>query len=236
MSNEITDEKLLAYLDGEAESQIAAQIEESTEHLNRAKELARLQNRLMTRLYRRICPESTELGEYHLNLLSKKHAWAIKQHVAECPHCSRELAQLREFLGEERPTLEPALAEQMKELVAQLVSGPRKGGLSGVIGQSPVFGLRGDKQDAQIYEADGVQVIIDIQKDAERPSLKNMLGLITGIRAQAYQINLYFEGEPVANTQVDDAGNFVVSAISSGEYQLTISGPGVEIQILSLRI
>lgn len=236
MSNEITDEKLLTYLDGETDPRITAAIEASTEYKNRAAELAQQQNRLMTALYRHTCPESSELGELKLGFFSKKQARAIIQHAEECPHCTREIAQLREFLDEESPQPGSTLSDQIKVLVAQLISAPGNGKLAGTTLQTPAYGLRGNKQDAFVYEADGVQVIIDIQENAKSASHKDLLGIVTGLEAQAYRINLTFEGKTVADSQIDEAGNFVVSEIPLGEYKLRIIGPDVEIQILRLKI
>lgn len=232
MFDEITDKHLLAYLDGEAESRIVTQIEESTELRNRAKELAKLQNKLLTKLYRRMCPDSIELGEFHLGLLTKKQARAIEKHVAECPHCTQELAQLRKFIGEEDTTLEPGLSEQLNVLVARLVSGVQKGGA----GQTPAFALRGDEGETIIYEADGIQVVLDIQESADSSSHKSVLGLITGLKGQGYQASLLLEGKVIADSQVDSVGNFVLQEISTGEYDLIIRGPDIEIQINKLRV
>jgi len=176
-----------------------------------------------------MCPDSTELGEFVLGLLSKKHARSIEQHASECLHCSREIAQLQEFLKAEDAAQATGLAEQMKVLVAELVSGVQKG----AAGQIPALDLRGEAQDAFVYEADGVQVVIDIQESAESRTHKNLLGLVSGLTAQAYHIHLIFKGKTVTSSQVDEAGNFVIPV---GEYQLIIRGPDVEIQILSLNI
>lgn len=236
MTSEITDEELLAYLDGEAESQLAAQIEGSKEHLSRAKELAQLQSQLQTKLYRKMCPDSTELGEFHLGLLSKKQARVIKQHVAECLHCSQELTQLQEFLGEESSNHIAGLAEQVKVLVAQLVSSATGAAGFEYTGQIPTLGIRGEKEETYVYEADGVQIVIDIQDDVEHLGHKTLLGLVTGITARNFVVDLIIGGDLVASSRVDELGNFMISGISPGKYQLNIQGPEVEIQILTFQV
>jgi hypothetical protein len=232
MTKEIKDEEILAYLDGKAEALIGAQIEDSKELLDRAKELARIQNRLTAKLYRHECPDSTELGESLLGLLSNKRGRAIKLHVSGCPHCARELAQLKEFIGTEEANLRAGISEHVKVIIADLVSG-----IAGSEGRlTPAYGVRGEDQVALVYEADGIQVVIDIHDNSQYPSQKNLLGLITGITAQDYQINLIFKGKSIASSLVDTTGNFIIPEIPAGEYQLIISGPEVEIQILKLKI
>jgi hypothetical protein len=232
MAKEIKDEEILAYLDGEAEASIVAQIEDSKELLGRAEELSRIQNRLTGKLYRRECPDSTELGESLLGLLSNKRARAINLHVSDCPHCTRELAQLKEFVGTEESTQRTGISEHVKVIIADLVSGiaGSEGGLT------PAYGVRGEDQGALVYEADGIQVVIDIHDNSQHPSQKNLLGLITGIKVQDYHINLILKGKTFASSLVDPTGNFIIPEIPTGEYQLIISGPEVEIQILKLKI
>jgi anti-sigma factor ChrR (cupin superfamily) len=60
--------------------------------------MAKLENQLSKVLYRAFCPETLELGEYQLGMLSSKQANKIQTHLAECPHCRAELAQLKSFL------------------------------------------------------------------------------------------------------------------------------------------
>ena len=73
---EIGDAELLAYLDGAADAEVAAKIEGSEVHLKRAKELARMNNRLTAKLYRHTCPDLLELGEYHLGMLMQEQVQA----------------------------------------------------------------------------------------------------------------------------------------------------------------
>src|SRR6185503_18641157 len=103
---ELEDYQLLAYLDGEANQGITSHLERCEYCHERANALARFQDRLKSRLYRVSCPSSLELGEYHLRLLPAPQMLLVAQHVRECPHCERELAQLQDFLSELMPTPE----------------------------------------------------------------------------------------------------------------------------------
>jgi hypothetical protein len=233
---EIDDEQLLAYLDGQADPEVVTQIERTEIYLKRAQALARVQNRLVAQLYRLECPETIELGEYHLGMLSREQTRAIEQHLRVCPHCSREIAELREQLAEEQPGENSTLLARIDVLVARLVSSAA--GASGFehAGKVPALGVRGKNEETYIYEADGFQVVIDIQEDGEHPGHKVLLGLITGTAANQFEIDLIRDGEIVANSHVDDLGNFIIPGISPGEYQLNIHGSKVEIQILTLQV
>ena len=68
--------ELLVYLDGEADQEISAHIEECPHCRERAAKLARVQDRLSKVLFRVTCPDPVELGEYHLGLLAGERALA----------------------------------------------------------------------------------------------------------------------------------------------------------------
>ena len=62
--------------------------------------MAKLENQLSNALYRAFCPEPLELGEFQLGMHSAQQANKIRIHLAECPYCRAELAQLISFLEE----------------------------------------------------------------------------------------------------------------------------------------
>jgi len=228
----ISDETLLAYLDGQVDPQIVAQIEGSTEYQRRAKELAQLQGQLLSKFYRQLCPDSMELGEFHLGMLSKENSQAVKKHLEECPHCRQELADMQNFLAEDVRAIEEGMVDKIKVLIAQLMSDVTKG----LAGRTPAYALRGEEQDVLIYEADKVQVTLDFQAASDDKSYKNIFGLVTGLQSQGYLVTLIRDGKIIKHTQVDEIGNFIISMVSFGEYQLVIRGTGLEIQINDLTI
>jgi hypothetical protein len=232
----IGDAELLAYLDGEADSDVAAQIEGSEIYLKRAQELAKLTNRLTAQLYRLACPDSLELGEYHLGMLTREQTLVIETHLAECPHCSRELAQLSEFMVEEQPEPGPGLPEKVKVLVARLISDIAGEISPGEMAPVPVFAVRGEEGETRVYEADGIQISIDVLDDGEHPGMKVLLGLITGISAEGFEVQLLSNREQVASTEVDDLGNFELPGPPAAEYEILIKGTGVEVHIPAIRV
>jgi hypothetical protein len=230
-ASEIGDAELLAYLDGETDAEVTAQIEGSEVYLRRAQELAKLTNRLTAQLYRLACPDSLELGEYHLGMLAGDQAQAIETHLAECPHCSKELAQLSGYLVEEQPETGPGLVEQTRILVARLVSDISTGLTPGELATAPAFVVRGEEGETRIYEADQIQISIDILDDGEHPGMKVLLGLIMGINAEGFEVRLNSSGKQMADTKVDELGNFDFSGLSKAEYEVIVVGAGVEVHI-----
>ena len=233
---EIGDAELLAYLDGAADADVAAQIEGSEVHLQRAKELARMNNRLTAQLYRHTCPDSLELGEYHLGMLMQEKAQAIEAHLAECPHCARELAQLSEYMVEDQPEREAGLSEKVKVLVARLISDIAGDKSLGWLAVASPSAVRGDEGETLFYEADGLQISIDLHDDGEHPGTNILLGLITGTPAKGWEVRLITGNEQIESTEVDDLGNFEFSGLLTGEYEIMIAGNGVEVHILAIKV
>lgn len=232
---ELDDKQLLSYLDGNADEATISHLKGCAHCRERAQALDRLQKRLTSRLYRLNCPSPIELGEYHLRMLLASQMLLIAQHVRECPHCAREIAELEKFfLGELAPT-GSSLLGKAKVLIARLVGGKEGDQKSGEF--SPVFaGLRGEDEEPFIYQADGVRIVIDVQDDAEQMGFKTLLGLVTGLESNEFTIQVSQEGQVVATSSVDEIGNFIISHLSPGHYKLMLSGPNLEIHVQSLPV
>ena len=238
---ELSDRDLLTHIDGEADDEVVAHLERCPHCRERARRLSSLQDRLTTQLYRVTCPPSLELGEYHLGTLPDDRAPAVAQHLAECPHCMRELAQLQGYLVELTPDLEPNPLERIKErarvLVARLVNGGLKPGLLAQPALAPAYaGVRGEREEPYLYQADDVQIAIEVQEDAERPERRVILGLIIGTELAGLEAHLWQSEERVAVIPVDELGNFVIPDLAPGDYELILSGAEVEIHIQELQV
>lgn len=240
-SPELSDRELLIYLDGEADHHTLAHLERCPHCREKARRLTRLQDRLTAQLYRITCPPPMELGEYHVGMLPRDQAAAVAQHLAECPHCAREVAQLRDYLTELSPALEPGPLERIKKrarvLVARLVNGGLETGLLARPALAPAYaGVRGEEDEPYLYQANDVQIAIDVQDDAERPDRKVILGLVIGAEPGGLEAHLWRADQRVAVIPVDELGNFVIPNLAPGSYELILSGPEAEIHIQDLQV
>jgi len=233
------DARLLAFLDGQPDEPIAAHLRDCSYCRGRAQRLERMEVVLRSLLYRMSCPSPQELGEYHLGVLAGKQARAIGRHLAECPHCAREVAQLESFLGDLAPVHAPSLAEQIVEQIDVLVA-RLAGGVSGLLPTpqlAPVpAGVRGGGSGPAIYEAAGVRVYMTSQPAEDRGARRELLGLLTGVDAAGFGAYLWQGGRLVATALVDAGGNFVVHDLAPAPYELVLSGPGQEIYIERLEV
>jgi hypothetical protein len=238
---ELDDSALLAFTDGNADDRVVAHIERCPHCRERAEYLAHLQNRMTAELYRIECPPSIELGEFYLGLLSGGQAAAIAQHLSTCPHCTREGAQLEQYLAELARAHDSMplqrIKDRVKTVVAQLIQGA--GALDGweTPSPTPAFAtVRGEQQAPQLYQAEEVQVVIGLQEDAARPGHKVVLGLVMGMDLGDVEAHVWQSSRLILTTQVDDLGNFVISDLAPGRYELILSGPEIEIHIQDLEI
>ncbi len=193
-----------------------------------------IEKKLTSHLYRIDCPPSEDLGEYHLNMLTNKQTQAVRQHVALCPHCSQELAQLATYLADLAPELEYSLREKVQIWVAQLMPSGFDAPLSPSV--TPAMAFRGETNAPLMYEAGEYQLNLEIQDDPAMPEHKSILGLLIGGDGSIFEAELWQNGRFIQQTTIDDLGNFVFTNIQSGTYDLILSQHIAEIHVKSFRI
>jgi hypothetical protein len=234
---ELDSRELLTYIDAEAEPQVVAHLEQCEYCREKAHRLAHLQERLTSRLYRLTCPSPAELGKYHLDFLARDHIAEVARHLVDCPHCTRELAQLKDFLGELTPDLAFSPLRRIRVLVAELIGRASEMGMPGSSAPAPAYaGLRGEDEGPYLYQADGAQIIVEIQDEAGGQNRKVLLGLVTGVDPQALQVHLWEADQLVTTVTVDELGTFVIPNLTPGTYELILSSPEMEIHIQTLTI
>lgn len=225
---------LMAFLDGEIDPETALHLKQCNYCRNRVETLVHEQNILTSRLYRISCPPTEELGDYHLRMLSAPQMLVVAQHVRECPHCTREIDQLEEFLSDLAPASEINLVERAKVLIARLVSGQEGSTAPG----EPSFALRGENKGPITYEADGIVIVLDIQPVNEENA--NILGQVAADDQDLWTgsiVTLKQAEEAQTTGSLDDLGAFRFEQVSSGSIQITISSPhGMDVQIPNIDV
>lgn len=191
--------------------------------------MADLERQLKNKLYRVDCPESLELGEYRLEMLTAERRRSIREHLQICPHCRRELTSLDFMLEDLKSDLSPGVMARVRVWVGELLS-TRSNAMD------PVFGLRGDSGTGQAYDfqAGEARIMIEVQENAQ--GQKTLLGLVLGINQQDLTAALWQQGERLQQVAVDELGNFVITDIPSGEYDLIVSRPDEEYHLQSLKV
>jgi hypothetical protein len=196
--------------------------------------MANMEDSLMARLYRADCPEPAELGEYHLGLLAPERVALLKTHLAGCPHCAREVAQLQTYLADLAPDLETSLVERAKVAIARLLPRPTADATTmGGLG----LALRGEETiGPQLYEAGEAQLSLEVQPQPDSPGRYTLLGLLLGVEPAGITAHLWQADQPAGTAEVDEIGNFTLGPLERGRYQLILSGPSLEIHVQELMI
>ncbi len=188
-----------------------------------------LEEKITAQLYRLDCPSPDELGEYHLHLLSREQTATVRNHLRLCPHCTQELAQLQHFLADLAPDLQFTFRERLQVWLARLLPSE-----SGAL--APALALRGHADRSLMYEANDVQINLEIQDDPAHGGHKTLLGLVMGGADAAFEAHLWQAGELMQISRVDELGNFVFAGVSSGIYDLMLNRVTAVIHLPALSI
>ncbi len=240
----LSDSELLAYLAGTADVVATAHLAECGACRARAAQLDAVEKRLTASFFRFDCPPSLTLGEYELGLLGVADTRAINAHLQQCPYCTSELATLQSYLADVAPTIdtEPTATRltRVRIAVAQLVEELSTLGAFGGL-TAATAGIRGAAGDQLVYTVaelgEDVQIIIDVQADAQNPTQRVILGLILGLPApQQITAHLWYLDRAALTTPVDNLGNFVLAGLAPGAYDLILSGSEAEIHLQNLAI
>jgi hypothetical protein len=143
--------------------------------------------------------------------------------------------QLGEFL--EEPTSRPDIIQSARVFIAKLISGGGTDQEQAGSSISPAFaGLRGEEDEPFIYQVGNVQIVIDIQDDVEQIGHKTILGLVTGSESKEFIVQVSQEDQIIATSSVDEIGNFVITQLMPGDYEIVLEDSEGEIHIQSIQV
>jgi hypothetical protein len=167
--DEITEENLLAYGNGEADEVAIEHIDQCPYCAERALALATDQLAIRILFHRAECPDAHALGEFRLGLLTADEGAATKHHLESCPHCTTEVKDLDRFLQEVPIALVvPPVQRQVKRLVARLAPSPTDPAT-----QQPALAFRGAAAaPPDIYQAENIRMVVGLEADGLRAGRK----------------------------------------------------------------
>jgi hypothetical protein len=191
-----------------------------------------MQNYLTAQLYRLNCPTPLELGDYVLGLLPAGRSALVAEHLRDCSHCTGEVSQLTDYLGDLAPAPKANPLEQVKVLIARLVGEVQPGKLFGGATFAPAYAaLRGGTPGPITLQADGILILLEVQPGAEgRVDILGQIDADEQDRWTGASIELRQAGSLLATVSVDDLGTFRCVLVPTGltELQMTpIRGPVV---------
>lgn len=217
----VSPDDLMAYADGEADARTSAHVASCSACAAQAGAYAQEQRVLLSRLYRVDCPSTLHLGELSLGLLDPDDALGVRAHLALCPHCRDELAALDAALRDDPLAALAPAPGRLARIVARLLPAPAPG--------VAYAGVRGAAESsARTYEADGVTISLSVDPEgAGREQRMTLLGLVldeTGAELPVGDpVRLLRGDQPVTETTLDEMGNFALSNLDAGVYDLEVT-------------
>lgn len=211
---------------------------------------------LLSHLYRRQCPNGTQLSLYCAGLLPMDEQIHVATHLLGCPLCSAEAAETRRFLAQVEPLPVPSpaassLSHTIRRIFATLVTPPLE---SNLVKRGSVPTTEWPRQ----YQAESVNLSLHLSRNSKKEYV--LLAIMTstepavsidafeGVVAELYTVQRaggersedksqhMFAESPTARTQVDDTGNMVFRAVPRGNYTLVVHLPGHELVIEEVTI
>lgn len=238
---ELQSEQIAAYLDGEADDRVRQHLERCTYCRTKAVAMAQAQNEMRAMFFRRRCPTSDELRDYHFDLLDEAEAVEVTRHLYTCPHCTHDLFALRKFIAQEvvveaqpTPSLLGTVLERIRFVVAELIQG-------GGSAMQPAYGVRGAKTlheatDHLLYKTGDLRIGLNIQTDLHLPEYKIILGSIIGSDIADTIVHLWKNNQLVGSSPVDELGSFMFTGLLAGRYDVIISNTTNKVLIAGLAL
>lgn len=195
--------------------------------------MADIEHQLKQKLYRVFCPDALELSEYASGKLKRARIQEIRRHLKQCPHCTRELSLLKEFIAsvsEDLQQQKSGFVNPINVWIAQLISP------SPFSGAAPAMGMRGAEQNVLQYQAGDAQISLEIQDDLDQAGAWAIIGLVSGVLTTVMRAYLWQDGRLVAETPIDELGNIAFSGLAPGAYDLIIGAEAVEIHVQNFQV
>lgn len=214
---ELTDDILLAYLEGDVSRQVADRIEHSPELSSRAEQLSGEVNILNKTFHRAACPKAGDIGDYYLEILPEDQRRSIHDHLKTCAFCTRELAVYRMQLGPPIKTGSGAnLLDNVKVFLATLADLTRPAPKG-----TPVFAFRGSETRLRVYQAEQVAITLDVRSAEETPDMFSVKGMVAGMGSERTDVMIWREDHLVETLSLV-RGGFQLDQLQGGKYELVV--------------
>lgn len=239
------DEDLLSlvYDEGSLSTQEQAHFDQCLLCQRRLASYSDLNDVLLTKLRRGLCPSAIRLNYYCLDAVPAEERVSLASHLLDCPRCADEVTDIRRVQAafEPFPAVPPSLGTVVRRLLATLVVQQAQ-----PITRSATPNTGWPRQ----YQAGTLDLSLHVSRQSNGEAM--LIGILTssdahitvdafeGVEARLY--NAPYNGEvaenaePLLTAQVDEIGNLLLEPIPTGAYIMLICLPDQEIVIEGLTI
>jgi hypothetical protein len=185
-------------------------------------DLVATEQRLRQILYRFDCPSPLTIGEYVLDLVGAQSRTELAQHVLDCSLCDEELRVARTFLATDLVAPTPGVWQELRRVVAFLITPPAQPAYWMTRGSEPNGGWE--------YRAGPVKIVVGAIRGKRRGTMA-VDGLILHDFALPEaladrEVTLSHTAQPqlqVHATRTDDLGSFAFEDVVAGTYRLEVT-------------
>ncbi|MBK9943518.1 MAG: hypothetical protein IPP13_18085 [Kouleothrix sp.] len=249
----LDDLALIAAIDGEAEPAVVEHLRICGYCAARAQHYAELQGLLRRQFFRMFCPSGDTLIAFYEGTLAAAQHCHLQAHLAECPHCARELRFLGQLNADaingrsppaswftiNAPTIrEPfvsataQLTQPLKHIIATRTMAQSSSSVSDFYGAA-----RAHMPISQYaYQAENLQITLGVRPVAQRTDRHVVIGSLTLSDAPDINLNnavayLSRQQQTISVVEIDELGRFVLDNLLPGIYQLAFRLPDREVII-----
>lgn len=230
MTRHFEDWQLDMLLGGDGTPEMEAILASSSADQARLAELQHNEQNLISSLFRVECPTSLSLGELQLNLLDHKASNAIHAHLNLCPHCTQEVAMLAEMVTQPVFQSLPSnpFAQKRDSILKRIIMSVQRlvGDMSA---PSELVRVRGKSWNGY-YEGEDYMLSLTRQQNERGSALE---GSIFGPSVGGYATLKEHSGITYQGA-INENGAFSFDGVASGDYELIITTPQVELVVPEL--
>jgi hypothetical protein len=244
---ELDDLALIAAIDNEADADVLAHLHACPHCAARARHFAEFQGQLRKQFFRMFCPTSESLIAYHQGRAARSERESIREHLAECPHCSRELQFIDRLTGTTHFGPSPPdpwniLNASAREAIAGTARRIFAQPAPSTASHMAYGALRGANSAVQYaYHAENIQITIGVRQVAQRADRRVVVGMLEIDDAPAADTipasaSLLHQNTIIRTTELDELGSFVLDDVTPGTYRLALRLPDREVIIETLTL
>jgi hypothetical protein len=223
--------ELEAYASGEDLPHVAKHLDHCPACRKRVADYQAWERRLNRILYRFDCPSPDRLRLYHWGQLSSSEQSRIDRHLAVCPPCAAELAEMTEDAETVSESMDRARqAADEADLILARPAAPERQFM-------PI--LRGETREVLLFEVDDAALSINLeQEDSGAYTLFGQLLLSNPTLSVegCARVRPYHADRAPVRSILDVNGGFALPDLLPGTYQLVVDAPDFHIIVPNLTL
>lgn len=230
MKRLLEDWELDRVADGEGTPEMQRTLAASPTDQKRLQEIRQEEKILRQALFRADCPSTLTLGEWQFGMVASEQAYLIQSHVAGCPHCGAEVADIQSAMNAPvaaTPEKVPVLRRLIMKLESLLDE------VAGTTAASPVA-LRGETWSG-LYTSGDYMISLTKRRAKSGYLLQGSVIMPEPMAKGQAQLTLKQNEAVIVKSPLSAAATFSFDQIQPGRYELIVTTPSSELVVPELQ-